>query len=182
MPLWSYSRCYHHIAPIPFALPSFGVPTVPSRAEREGEWRAIWRDNSRILCNLPSLSHPSLTSFLCRSPCRHSSSNPHGMNEGRKTRVNERHLLGSVPSAFASLPVAFRSLQSLRLLPLRSAYGSIERWVNGVRHDEPNIRPETSVGRTEDLTEHQFFHHLFISSILDEVINLMVFNGIYYGF
>lgn len=51
-----------------------------------------------------------------------------------------------------------------------------------MRHDEPNIRPETSVGRTEDLTEHQFFHHLFISSILDEVINLMVFNGIYYGF
>ena len=49
------------------------------------------------------------------------------MNEGRKTRVNERHLLGSVPSAFASLPVAFRSLQSLRLLPLRSADGSIER-------------------------------------------------------
>lgn len=37
----------------------------------------------------PSLSHPSLTSFLCRSPCRHSSSNPHGMNEGRVSDVGK---------------------------------------------------------------------------------------------
>lgn len=42
-----------------------------------------------------------------------------------------------------------------------------------MRHDEPNIRPETSVGRTEDLTEHQFFHHLFISSIL--VVYIIIF-------